>query len=208
MGNSRGDIRIINLLSSFQPASVINILFGALRNPGHCSHRLRRIKTGSALAGEHNCRGAVINRIGDIRCFRPCWSGISDHGFQHLGRRNHMLSELFRPLDHSLLYNRHFLHGYLHSHIASCHHNSVRSLKNLVQVADSLHILDLRNHLHMAAACFQYPADLQNILPAPDKGRRKEIVSHITAEHNITSVRLTDIRHGQNGSRNIDPLIV
>ena len=105
--------------------AVIYILFRPLCDAYHGFHCLHGISTRRRLPGQHDRTCAVIHRIGNIRSFRSCRAGILDHGFQHLGSRDHLLAGTVNLFNDLLLNHRHFLVRNLHSHVSSCHHNTV-----------------------------------------------------------------------------------
>ena len=196
------------MLSFLHPAVIVDVLFRSLGNFGHCLNSFHRICSCCSFTGKHNCRCSVIDCIGNVCCLRPGWSWIFYHGFQHLCRCDYMLSLCLRHFDHLLLYYRYFFHRNFYTQITSCNHNAIRYCKNILQIAYPLHTFNFSNNLHMAAMLIKYFPDFQNIFPTSYKRSCYEIKSHITAEHDITSVHITDIWHGQFRAGNINSLMI
>ena len=131
-----------------------------------------------------------------------------NHRFQHLCRGDNVLALRIRHLDHLLLEHRHFLHRNLHTHIAAGNHNAVRGLQNLLQILDSLHVLDLGNNLHVASMLLKNFSELVNIFLTPYKGCGDKLIALLDAKQNILHIRVADIRHGEDRTRYIYTLMI
>jgi len=59
------------------------------RDPVHRRHRLDRVFADGRLAGEHQGRRAVEDRVGHVARLGPRRLGLVDHRLEHLRRRDH-----------------------------------------------------------------------------------------------------------------------
>ena len=189
MANRIGHIGIGISVMIEESLPVIYVLLGALRNPYHSFDRFHRISARRRLTGKHDCARSVINRVGDIRCFRPRGPRIFNHGFQHLRCCNDLFSNLIHFLNYHLLYHRHFFIRNFNPHIASRNHNAVGHFDNLIDVFHTLHVFNFGNNLNALAAVFiEQPSELQDILFALYKGCRYKIHILLYPKKNVFSV--------------------
>ena len=64
---------------------------------------------------------------------------------------------------------------YLHAHIASGYHDTVRCLDDGVQILDALRVLNLCNNLHTGTLLIQHGLDFLNTVSCTYKGCRDEV---------------------------------
>ena len=168
----------------------------------------KRIFSLSRLTREHHCIRSVINRIRNICHFRTRRAGIADHGIKHLCRRDNSLKIIITFLDHHLLQIRHFLCRNLNSQISPRNHNTVCSADNLINVADSLCILNLRNNRSIRGPkLFQKRFNLKNTLCISHKRSRDKVDTLLYSESDIVLVFLRDRGEPHCHVRDIDSLL-
>ena len=188
-----------------------NMVDIALCLPGngvHGFHRLHRILARRRLAGEHNGGGAIVNGVGHIGDLRAGGAGIFNHGIQHLGRRDDRLSAGHALGDHILLNNGDLGEVDLHAHIAAGHHDAVRRVQNLRQIADALLIFDLRNDADARAGLIQQASQLPDVCGGTDKAGSHIVKALLHAEEEILPVPLAHIGHTQPHAGDVDPLVI
>ncbi|MNJ47151.1 hypothetical protein D3C77_422990 [compost metagenome] len=69
-------------------------------------------------------------------------------------------------IDHFFLHRRDIFDRNLHTQISPGHHNTVRSLDNVVEFPNAFIVLNFRNNLHMPGTpLLQKPPDFANVIP-------------------------------------------
>ena len=126
---------------------IIDVPFGSLCDLRHRLNRLHGIFACGSLAREHNCAGAVVNCVCNIRDLGSGRTGVGYHRLKHLGRGDNALAEHTALGDKLLLNCGQMLKGYLDAHISSRHHDSVAALAYLLDIVDSRLIFYLRDKL-------------------------------------------------------------
>ncbi len=169
-------IRIGASLILEETLPVIHILFRSLRDAHHCLYSFHGICARRRLSGQHDRAGAVVHRIGYVSRLRSRRARVLDHGLQHLGRCDYLLTGAVNLLNDLLLDHRHFLIRNLHTHITAGYHDAIGNLYDVVNVGNALRIFNLRYDSDLLSAVFlKQFAQLQNIFFFLDKRRRNEI---------------------------------
>ena len=188
---------------------IVKVLLCVLDDVHHHLERLQRVFALRSLSGQHDRVCSVVYRVGNVRDLCSRRTRVAHHGIQHLSRRDDCLEILVALLDHHLLQIRHFLCRYLHSQVAARHHDAVRRTDDLVNIADTLRILDLRDDRDIRRIkLFQIRLDLQHTLCIADKGSRDKIDSLLHAEFDIVFVLLCDRRQPDRYVRDVDSLFL
>ena len=177
-----------------------------LHDLGHHLHSLHRVLAHGRLAGEHHCVRSVVNGVGHVSHLRSGRSGIADHGIQHLGCRDDDLAGFVALSDDGLLNVGNLLRRDFHAHVAAGHHNAVGRLDDLIQVLDSLCVLDLCDHSHLIVVIFQNLLDLPDGVRRSHKGCGDEIEAFLDTEKNVLFIFIRQSRQLDLYIRHVDAL--
>ena len=174
-----------------------SILLGFLGNAGHIANGFHRVLTGCGLTGEHNGRGAIINRIGHVVDLSTGGTGVIDHGFQHFGSGNNTLAQ------HAALESELFLNGgqldegNFNAQVTTGDHDTGANGANLLHIVNTGTIFDLGDDLDiLAAIVVQQLADIQHIFLARNKGCSHIVYILLDAEEDIFLVLFAEVRAG------------
>ena len=129
------------------------------------------------------------------------------HGVQHLCGSNHGFPAGHALCDNLLLDDGDFGEVNLHAHVASGHHDAVRSGQNVRHITDALLIFNFCNDLDAGILLVQQAANLQYIGGAAYKGGNI-VKALLDAKENILPVPLAHVRHGQPHIGHINALAV
>ena len=177
-----------------EAAGVIDILLCILHDPCHGLHCLHRVFACGGLPGEHYGAGTVIYSIGHIGDLRPGGPCVIDHGLQHLRGGDGALAHAAAGIDELLLDGRQLLEGYLHTQIATGHHDAVTDLADLLQVVDTRLVFDFGDNADgFAGMLGQEFLHIQDILLAGDKGAGHVVHPIFHPQQQIRLVLLTEI---------------
>ena len=133
---------------------------------------------------------------------------MMDHRIKHLCCCNNIFSFSLCQLDHLFLNNGNVLKRHLNTHIASGNHDSVRHLKDFLEIIDSLSTLYLSYNLHVAVLGIKDFSYRKYIRCCPDKRSSYKIKALIAAELDIASVLFAKIWHRKLCSGHIDSLFI
>ena len=159
-----------------------------------------------SLSGQHHCICSVINSICNVCHFRSCRTWITDHGIQHLSCCNNSLEVIITLLNQHLLQVWHFLCRNLNTHISSCYHDTICSTDNLINIANSFCILNLRNDRNIRCIqFFQKCADLKDALCIAHKGCSDKINILFYTKFDVFFIFFCDCRKSYRNVRYIDP---
>ena len=172
---------------------VMDGLLGCLDGPDHGLQSLQRILSGSGLAGQHDSRGSVINRIRYVGNLSPGGTGLLDHGLQHLRCSDHAGAQHAAFCDETLLDGRNLVGRDLHAQVAAGDHDAVCDLADLINVIYAGAILDLGNDVHVLSAVLvqEGPKGL-HILLVGNKGCGHILDPLLDAEQKVRLVLLTE----------------
>ena len=115
-------------------------------DPVHHRDRLDGVVADRGLAGEHDRRGAVEDRVRDVGRLGPCRLRRMDHRLEHLRGGDHRLRALEGMVDDPLLEERHLGRADLDAEVTPGDHHAVRLLEDRVERRNRLGLLDLRDH--------------------------------------------------------------
>jgi hypothetical protein len=83
------DRRVFDRLGDLMPVTEARL--DRTRDAIHRLHRLHWVLAHRRLAGEHDRRRAVQDRVGDVTRLGTCRLGVVDHRLEHLRRSDHGL---------------------------------------------------------------------------------------------------------------------
>ena len=130
------------------------MLLCTLDDVDHHLERFQRILALRGLTGEHHRVCTVVYRVGNVCHLRSCGAGISHHGIQHLRGRDNSLEVAVRLLNEHLLKVRNLLSRDLHAKVTAGYHDTVRRADDLIDILDSLRVLDLRDDRNIRSVQF------------------------------------------------------
>mmetsp|Transcript_376 Transcript_376/g.756 ORF Transcript_376/g.756 Transcript_376/m.756 type:complete len:374 (-) Transcript_376:2875-3996(-) len=131
------------------------VVHGVLRiaaDARRCHHRVNREHARGGLGAQHHAVRAVQHRVGNVRHLGACWAGVGVHGLEHVSGHNHRLASHLGLSEDLALGQSHLLGGDGHAEVASCNHDAVCGLNDVVHVAQPLARLDLGNDLDILGA--------------------------------------------------------
>src|SRR5258708_31140040 len=118
-GMYRGQVLALQLTS----APIVGLRL--LGNTHHHLNRLERISTRGCFRTEHEGIRPIENGIGAITGLRSCWTGMRNHGLEHLRRGTDRQPTITASSDVALLTARYFLCGPPHAPVASGDHRAI-----------------------------------------------------------------------------------
>ena len=154
----------------------------------HHLQSLHRIFSVGGLTGKHYHIGAVVDCVGHVCHLRTGWTGIPDHGIQHLGGCDDHLACLTALFDHHFLEMGQLLRRDLHAQVAPGHHDAVALFNDIIQIFQPFLIFDLGDDAHGGAALGQDLPDLPDGVRRADKGGSNIIKAHLHPKTDIVLV--------------------
>ena len=133
---------------------------------GHRLHRLHGEIAHGGLVAQHHGVHTLVNGAGHVAHLGARRTRGLDHRIEHLRGDDHGTLGADTLLDDTPLRVGNHLGGKLHAQVAAGDHDAVGSLDDLVDVVQSLLVLDFRDDLDVAAV------GVENILHGPDVARR------------------------------------
>ncbi len=115
-----------------------------------------------------------------------------DHGLEHLSGDNDRPAGLASGARDLLLTSRHLFHRQLDAKVAASDHNAIGEFENLVELAESGRLLDLRHHAGPAANKL---ASLGHVVVALDERQSNPVHAYARGEFEITPILLGQGRH-------------
>lgn len=173
---------------------------------GHHLDGLDGVGSLGGLSREHDAVGSVEDGVGDIRDLGSGRSGVVSHGLEHLGRDNDGLSGNVALGDHHLLGHEHLRGGDLDSEISSGDHDSVGDGEDLVEVDDSLLVLDLDDDLDVGSLGSEDLSDGEHIVGGSDEGGKDHVDSVLDSELEVLLVLLRERGQVDGGLGEVDSL--
>ena len=162
------------------------------RDPVHVGDRLDRVLPDRGLAGQHQRRAAVEDRVGDVARLRTGRLGLVDHRLEHLRRRDHRLAALQGGDDDPLLQQRHERDADLDAEVAASDHHRVGLLEDLVERVHRLRLLDLRDHVRMRAGLLDQGAQVAHVGSRAHEGERDEVHAELERKLEVVHVLARD----------------
>ncbi len=129
------------------------VLIGRLHRAGDPVHgfgRANRVLARGGLSGEHHRIRSVENSVGYIGELGPGRLGVGYHRVEHLRCRYHRLVLHVALLNNALLRQRNVLGAQLYAEITSSDHDPPGDTNDIVNVINSLLILNLCDHANVA----------------------------------------------------------
>lgn len=158
------------------------------------------------LSGQHDTVGSVEDGVTHIGHLGSGGSRVVGHGVQHLGGTDDGLAGQVALGDKLLLGNEHLGSGDLDTQVSSGNHDSVGLLENLVEVVDSLLVLDLGDDLDALALLAKHVSDGLDVVGGSDKRGEDHVDALLHAELEIGLVLLGQSGQIDVGTGQVDSL--
>ena len=134
---------------------------------------------------------------------------MRDHGIKHLCCCDDRFACCINFLNDLLLDNRYIFRWNFNTHITSGDHDTVCCFDDLIDIVNTLLVLDLGNDLDfLTAIVFQNFSHFTDIVCSTCKGCCNEIKSFLNTKEKIFMVFLADKWHLQVCSWNIDTFLI
>ena len=165
--------------------------FGEQAGLVHHRHGFLGVVAFGGLAGQHDTISTVENRIANVGDFGTSRAGVVRHGLQHLGGADDGLAGDVALGDHHLLRDEDLAGGDLDAQISTRDHDTVGLLENLVEVVNTLLVLNLGDDLDIFAFLAEDFADVHEYPAAADEGGEDHvhIVLHTESEIGLVLLR-------------------
>ena len=134
------------------------VAFDLAGDAGHRFHRFHGEVAHRRLVAQHHGVHALVNGTRHVAHLGARRTRALDHRIEHLSGDNHRTLGANALLDDTPLGIGNRLGGKLHTQVAAGHHDAVRRLDNLVDVVQTLLVLDFRDNLNRA------PVRVENLL--------------------------------------------
>ncbi len=141
----------------------------------HGRHRLRRVLPGRGLVAQHHGIHPFVDRTGHVAHLGPRRTRRMHHRVEHLRGDDHGALGRDALLHDAALRPGNGLGGQLDAQVAARHHHAVRGLDDLVDMVQTLLILDLRDDLDRTVVLVQNGLHGLHVAGAPHEGVGDEI---------------------------------
>jgi hypothetical protein len=158
------------------------------------------------LARQHHRVGPVVDRVGHVADLGPGRGRLLDHALEHLGRDDHRLAGHLAPPDQVLLHDRHLGEVHLDPEVPAGDHQPVARLQDRVDLPDRLGLLDLGDHVDVAALVHQVLADQVQVVGLADERQREVVQVVLDRPVDALPVLVGDRRDRHLRVRQVDPL--
>lgn len=163
---------------------------GLLGNARHGGNGLDGIFSVGGLATEHEGIGAVIDGVGDVGYLGTGGTGILYHRVEHLRSHDDGLLGLHTLLDEAALYAGNLLLGHFNTEVATGYHHAVSNFEYLVDIVDTLLVLDFGDNLYLAVVGIEYLLYGQHVLTVAYKRVGNEVDIFLDGVENVATVFL------------------
>ena len=187
---------------------VVEELLGVLDDGSHHIEGLDRVLAGRGLTGQHHGVGTVVNSVRNVGYLCSRRTRITDHGIEHLGRRDDELARIVTLVDHLLLELWQTLRIDLDTEVTTGYHDTIGCGDDRVEVIQTLLGLDLRDDLHAGTCLADQLTDLLDGLCITHEGRSDEIEALLDTELDVLDILLGQTRKTDADIRYIHTLLL
>ena len=173
---------------------------------GHGGHCFDGVFAVGCLAAEHQRIGVLVDGVGDIGHLGAGRPGILDHRVEHLGGDDNRLLGLDTLLDKTGLYAGNLLLRHLDAQVATGHHHAVCRFEYLVDVVDTLLVLDFGNNLDGTFVLVENGLYVKYILFAAHEGVGDKVDVLLDGIVNVANVALGERGEVDAHARHVDTL--
>ena len=188
-------------------STLVGIPFCRFRNTCHRLDCLDGILPARRLTTQHQCVSMTVDGIGNIGHFCTGRTGIGDHRMQHLGSHDNRFLLQDALVDDAALDAWNQLDRHLNAQVAACNHDSVRSVDDLINIVNTLLVLNLRDDFDIRVVLVKYLLNLLHIGSGTDEGVGDEVDVLLDRQQDITLVFLRQRRQFDVFAGNIHTLM-
>jgi hypothetical protein len=181
--------------------------FGQQAGLVHHCHGLDRIVTLCSLTRQHDAVSAIENGVADITDFGTGWAGVVGHGLQHLCGTDGGFACDVALCDHHLLGDEDLARGNLNTKITTCNHDTVGLFENLVEVVQTLLVLDLGNDLDILTILAEDLTNGSDVAAVTDKRGEDHVDTVLDTESEIGLVLFRERGKVDVGLGKVDTLL-
>ena len=167
---------------------------------------LTGVVTLGGLTGQHDTVGTVENGVGNIGDLSTGGAGVICHGLEHLSGTDDGLALDVALGDHHLLGHEDLGGGDLDTEVTTGDHDTVGLLEDLVEVVDTLLVLDLGNDLDLTAVLAENITDALDIAAATDERSEDHVDLVLNTEAQIGNILLGQSGEVYVGTGQVDTL--
>lgn len=172
--------------------------FGEQAGLVHHTNGLAGVGTLGGLTRQHDTVRTVQDGVSNVRHLGTSGTRVICHGLEHLSGANDGLALDVTLGDHHLLGDEDLGSGDLDTQVTTGDHDTVGLLKDLVEVVDTLLVLDLGDNLNLLTLLAHDFTDVTDIATATDK-RSKDHVDLVPD----TKLQVADVLLGQSREINV-----
>lgn len=172
----------------------------------HADGLLGVVALGS-LARQHDTVGTVKNGVANVGNLGTGWAGVERHALEHLSGANDGLASNVALGDHHLLGDEDLGRGDLDTEVTTGNHDTVSLLENVVEVVDSLLVLDLGDDLDLLAVRAKALTDGLDVVAGTDERGKDHVDLVLDTKLEIGLVLLGERREVDVGAGEVDTLL-
>lgn len=181
--------------------------FGEQASLVHDGNGLLGVVTLGSLTGQHDTVGTVEDSVTDIRNLSTGGAGVVGHGLEHLGGANDGLAGNVALGDHHLLGDEDLGRRDLDTQISTGDHDTVGLAENVVEVVDTLLVLDLGDDLDVLAVLAENLTDGLDVVTGANEGSEDHVDAVLDTETEIGLVLLGESGKIDIGLGKVDTLL-
>lgn len=180
--------------------------FGKQAGLVHHTDSLARVGTLGSLTRQHDTVCTIQDSVGNIRHLSTSGTRVICHGLEHLSGANDGLALDVTLGDHHLLGDEDLGSGDLDTQVTTGDHNTVGLVKNLVEVIDTLLVLDLGDNLDLLTLFAHDFTDVTDIATTTDKRSKDHVDLVLDTELQVADILFGQSRQVNVGARQVDTL--
>ena len=200
-------LRAIGIHRHFPFAHCVAVLLSLFGYSSHGLNSFERILAAGSLARKHKSVGIRIDSVGNISNLGTCGAWVLDHSVKHLSGHNHGLLLHHTLADDLALNARNTLNRNLNTKVATRNHYTIRSVDNLLNIVNTLLILNLRNDLDVAIVLVKNLLDCHHVGSRTHERVGYEVNILLNSKQNVLTVFLGNGRQSDVFARNIHTLM-
>ncbi|GBE58879.1 hypothetical protein BOVATA_003720 [Babesia ovata] len=175
-------------------------VFGLEAELGHDLDTVHRVLAAGGFARKHDTVSTVQNSVDDIGRLSPGRPGVVDHGLEHLGGGDDGLGGFVALPDHVFLRDADLLDRDFHTEVTPGNHDTIGFGEDGVEVAQTLHVLDLGDDLDVLAGFAQHAPALFDVVSGLSEGQGDEV--EVVGDGELLDV--VDVLLAEDGKVNLD----
>lgn len=156
----------------------------------HLLDSLRGVATLGCLTRKHNTVGTISDGVTDVADLSTGRAGVLDHGLEHLSSADDGLASEVAHGNELLLGSKHLSSGNLDTEITTGNHDTISGLEDLLEVVETLSVLNLGDDLNVLALLAENLTDVIDVLSAADERGENHVDVVLNTELEISLVLL------------------